>query len=81
MMLNNTQNQEYDERIFLICDECLWNATCLNKSWLQKILGTNYLCPVCNQDQLSSFPLKRYDRLKVTDSDSNNYIHLALTGF
>lgn len=79
MILNHTQNQEYDERIFLICGECLWNATCLNKTWLQKILGTNYLCPVCNQDQLSIFPLEGSDTLRVTDS--NNYLHLALTGF
>ena len=79
MMLNHTQNQEYDESIFLICDECLWNATCLNKSWLKKVLGTNYLCPVCQQDHMSSFPLKKCNILKV--ADSNNYIHLVLTGF
>ena len=79
MLLNPTQKQEYDERIFLICDECLWNVTCLNKSSLQKCLGTDYLCPVCQQDHLSSFPLKRCDTLKITDS--NNYLHLTLTGF
>ena len=79
MMQNHTQKQEYDESIFLICDECLWNATCLNKSWLKKVLGTNYLCAVCQQDHMSSFPLRRWDTFKVTDS--NNYIHLVWTGF
>lgn len=79
MLLNHTQKQEYDERVFLICDECLWNVTFLNKSWLKKCLGTDYLCPVCQQDRLSSFPLKRCDTLKVTDS--NNYLHPTLTDF
>ena len=55
---NEIEDKDEDEKIFLICHQCLWNVTFLNKLWRQKVLGTSDLCPNCNQDQLSSFPLK-----------------------
>ena len=58
-VLNDNENE--NERIFLICHQCLWNVTFLNKLCRQKVLGTSNLCPNCNQDQLSSFPVKTDD--------------------
>lgn len=55
------------ERIFLLCDQCLWTVTCLNKKYLEELLDisdTEYSCPSCMQD-LSSFP--------VTHNDSSRY--------
>jgi hypothetical protein len=58
---NENENQNQNEKIFLICHRCLWNVTFLNKLYMQKVLGTSNLCPNCNQDQLSSLPLKTDD--------------------
>lgn len=52
------------ERIFLLCDQCLWTVTCLNKKYLEElsnISGTEYNCPSCKQDELSSFPIAHDD--------------------
>jgi hypothetical protein len=46
-----------NQSIFLLCDHCLWTATCLDKLHIRQILGTNSLCPVCKYEQLSSFPI------------------------
>ena len=69
MVMADANNLKDDEKIFLICDQCLWNATCVNKLHLQHLLGTNYLCPVCKQDQLSSFSVKPDNPLKFTYPD------------
>jgi hypothetical protein len=56
----NEFNPKINERIFLLCDQCLWTVTCLNKKYLEElseISETEYTCPVCHQDQLSSFPV------------------------
>jgi hypothetical protein len=45
------------ERIFFLCEECLWSMTSLDKSHLEEIIGKESTCPRCFQDQLSSFPL------------------------
>jgi len=55
---NKVKHLSENERIFLICDKCLWNATCLDALYIQKVMENSNFCPVCNQDQLSSFPLK-----------------------
>lgn len=43
---------------YVICDKCLWRATCLKVLCRQEIKENSKFCPVCNQDQLSGFPLK-----------------------
>ena len=50
-------NPKSKQRIFLLCEECLWSMTSLNKSHLEDIIGKESTCPMCFQDQLSSFPL------------------------
>jgi hypothetical protein len=60
----NVINPKINERIFLFCDECLWTVTCLNKKYLEElseISETEYTCPACKQDQLSSFPVSHND--------------------
>jgi len=68
IVINKVKNSRENEGIFLICDKCLWNATCLNASYRQKIMENSKFCPVCNQDQLSSFPLKVGDFINTTIS-------------
>lgn len=63
MLMEEHKNSNHDDRIFLICDQCLWNVTCLNTFAMRGILGTNNLCPACNQEQLSSFPVKTEDSI------------------
>jgi hypothetical protein len=56
--VNDAKNLTINERRFLICNQCLWTVTCLNKTYLQERFGrTNNLCPICSQDGLSSFPI------------------------
>ena len=50
-------NPKGKERIFFLCEECLWSVTSLDKSHLEDIIGKERTCPMCFQDQLSSFPL------------------------
>lgn len=50
-------NPKNKQRIFFLCEECLWSMTSLNKSHLEDIIGKEGSCPMCFQDQLSSFPL------------------------
>lgn len=61
IVINKVKNLSENEGLFLICDKCLWNATCLNVLYRQKIMQNSNFCPVCNQDRLSSFPLKASD--------------------
>jgi hypothetical protein len=60
-VLNENENENENERIVLICHQRLWNVTFLKMLCRQKVLGISNLCPNCNQDQLSSFPLKTDD--------------------
>jgi hypothetical protein len=57
----NDSNPKINERIFLLCDQCFWTVTCLNKNYLEETLSKNNTCPRCNQDQLSSFPVMPND--------------------
>jgi hypothetical protein len=57
----NDSNPKVNERIFLLCDQCFWTVTCLNKNYLEETLSKNNTCPRCNQDQLSSFPVMAND--------------------
>ena len=54
-------NPKGKERIFFLCEECLWSVTSLDKSHLEDIIGKESTCPVCFQNQLSSFPLMLND--------------------
>ena len=61
------------ERIFLLCDQCLWTVTCLNKKYLEELLDisdTEYSCPSCKQDELSSFPITENDSFRYNYSKS-----------
>ena len=60
MIMNETKNPKINERIFLLCDQCFWTVTCLDKTHLKETLKKNR-CPSCNQDQLSSFPVMPND--------------------
>jgi hypothetical protein len=58
----NETSPKINERIFLLCDRCLWTVTCLTKKYLDElteISETEYTCPICNQEPLSSFPISR----------------------
>jgi hypothetical protein len=50
-------NPKSKERIFFLYEECLWTMTSLDKSHLDDIIGKESTCPMCFQDQLSSFPI------------------------
>jgi hypothetical protein len=50
-------NPKNKQRIFFLCEECLWSMTSLNKFHLEDIIGKEGTCPMCFQEQLSSFPL------------------------
>lgn len=60
-IMSESKNPKINERIFLLCDQCFWTVTCLDKTYLDKILAKNNRCPRCNQDQLSSFPVMPND--------------------
>ncbi|MGE5822256.1 MAG: hypothetical protein ACM31M_06705 [Nitrososphaerota archaeon] len=60
-IMNDSKNPKINERIFLLCDQCLWTVTCLSKNYLEETLARNNKCPRCNQDQLSSFPVMPND--------------------
>ena len=61
IVIDKVKHLSENEGIFLICDKCLWNATCRNALYKQKIMENGNFCPVCNQDKLSSFPMKASD--------------------
>jgi hypothetical protein len=61
MELKCEGNPKSKERIFFLCEECLWTMTSLDKSRLDDIIGKESTCPVCCQDELSSFPLMPND--------------------
>ena len=66
--LLNNNSPKINERILLLCDRCLWTSTCINKKYLEElseISESELSCPVCNCDNLSSFP--------VTPNDSFTY--------
>ena len=65
----NENSLKANQPIFLFCDQCLWTVTCLNKIYLQEISQTNYICPACNQDELSSFPVSPNDAFTYNYSD------------
>jgi hypothetical protein len=54
-------NPKSKERIFFLCEECLWSMTSLDKTHFQDVIGKESTCPVCRQDGLSSFPLMLND--------------------
>lgn len=60
--LLNQINYNIGEKIFLMCDQCLWTVTSLNKQYLEEISNVNYSCPACHQQQLSSFPIVSSNR-------------------
>ena len=66
--VNHTDNPKRNERIFFLCDHCLWSMTSLDKTHLDDILGKDNLCPICTQDELSSFPLMANDSFTYTRS-------------
>ena len=55
--LTNQINLNTSQSIFLLCDHCLWTATCLGRLHINQVLGANSICPACKYGQLSSFPI------------------------
>ena len=77
----NETNPKINERIFLLCDRCLWTVTCLTKKYLYElteISETEYTCPICNQDALSSFPVSPNDSYTYSYS-KNRGLEVALS--
>ena len=61
------------ERIFLLCDQCLWTVTCLDKKYLEELFDISdveHSCPHCKKDQLSSFPITHNDSYRYSYSKS-----------
>jgi hypothetical protein len=67
-IMSDTKNPKVNERVFLLCDQCFWTVTYLDKTCIQELLGKNSRCPLCNQDQLSSFPVMPNDSLTYSYS-------------
>jgi hypothetical protein len=63
-------NPKSKERIFFLCEECLWSMTSLDKSYADQVIGKDNVCPLCGYDQLSSFPLMLNDCFTYDYSDS-----------
>ena len=66
-----------NQPIFLFCDQCLWTVTCLNKKHLEElseISEAEYSCQICNQDQLSSFPVSHNDSFRYSYSESKDLV-------
>ena len=57
VQLNYKDIPKSKERIFFLCEDCLWSMTLLDKSHIEEIIGPDSTCPRCRQDDLSSFPL------------------------
>ena len=77
----NEINPKINERIFLLCDRCLWTVTCLSKKYLEElseISETEYTCPICDQDALSSFPVSPSDSYTYSYS-KNKGLEVALS--
>ena len=55
------KNPKSKERIFFLCEDCMWSVTSLDKFRIFEVIGEEGICPVCYQDQLSSFPLMLND--------------------
>ncbi|MGC2309056.1 MAG: hypothetical protein WA461_11680, partial [Nitrososphaeraceae archaeon] len=51
---NNETNRRAKEAIFVLCDNCFWAATFIDKSRLDVIENG---CIVCNESLVSSFPI------------------------
>ena len=67
----NNNSAKMNERIFLVCDRCLWTVTCLNKKYLDELSEISEVelsCPSCKDDQLSSFPVMQNDSFTYTYS-------------
>jgi hypothetical protein len=65
------KNAKSEERIFLLCDQCLWTVTCVDKKYLEElsdISDVEYSCPLCKKDQLSSFPIAQNDSFRYSYS-------------
>jgi hypothetical protein len=61
MELKCEGNPKSKERIFFLCEECLWSMMSLDKSHFQDVIGKESTCRFCRQDGLSSFPLMLND--------------------
>ena len=59
--INSKENPKIKEKIFFLCEDCMWSVTSFDKSRLFKLIGEEGICPMCYQDQLSSFPLMSDD--------------------
>jgi len=67
-------SHKIDEKIFLLCDQCLWAVTCIDKKYLEElseISEVEYSCPICKQDQLSSFSITSKNAFRYSYSKSN----------
>jgi len=69
--INSNRNPKSKERIFILCEDCMWSVTSLDKSRLFVDAGKNGICPMCHQDQLSSFPLITNDSFTYRYSEKN----------
>lgn len=73
-MQTNKNSLKTKERLFLLCDQCFWTVTRLNKKYLQElaeISETEYSCPFCKQQELSSFPITQNDSFRYNYSENN----------
>jgi hypothetical protein len=68
--LKYENNPKSKERIFFLCEDCLWSMTVLDKSHLEEIIGRDSTCPMCWQDGLSSFPLVLNDSFTYDYSEN-----------
>jgi len=67
------KNPKNKEKIFFVCDQCMWTVTCLDKKYLNELTNNSdiqYSCPMCKEQQLSSFPLSHSDSYTYNHSTS-----------
>jgi hypothetical protein len=69
--IHSDVNPKSKKRIFFLCEDCMWGVTSLDKSRLFAAIEKDGTCPVCHQDQLSSFPVISNDSFTYCYSEKN----------
>jgi hypothetical protein len=70
--INSKNNPKIKERIFFLCEDCMWGVTSIDKSHIFKVIGDDYVCPACHQDQLSSFPIMSNESFTYRHSENGS---------
>jgi hypothetical protein len=66
--INSNNNRKSNDTVLVICDACFWAATYIEKSRLP-VHDTR--CSMCNETELSSFPILQNESFTYYYSEKN----------